>query len=145
MLKAKGIETIMLTGDNIKTADAIAKIAGIETVKAELLPDGKAEYIKELQQSGKTVAMAGDGINDSPALAQADIAIAMGKGSDVAIDVAGITIITSDLVAIPVILELSSQTVRTIKQNLFWAFIYNLIGIPIAMPARETKPSYNFV
>ncbi len=132
MLKAKGIETIMLTGDNIKTADAIAKIAGIETVKAELLPDGKAEYIKELQQSGKTVAMAGDGINDSPALAQADIAIAMGKGSDVAIDVAGITIITSDLVAIPVILELSSQTVRTIKQNLFWAFIYNLIGIPIA-------------
>lgn len=132
MLKSKGIKTIMLTGDNIKTANAIAKIAGIETVKAELLPDEKAEYIKELQQSGKIVAMAGDGINDSPALAQADIAIAMGKGSDIAIDVAGITIITSDLVAIPVILELSSQTVRTIKQNLFWAFIYNLIGIPIA-------------
>ncbi len=132
MLNAKGIETIMLTGDNSRTASAIAKKAGIISFRSEMLPFEKAQFIKELQDSGKIVAMVGDGINDSPALAQADISIAMGKGSDIAIDVAGITIISADLMAIPKILELSKQTVRTLKQNLFWAFIYNIIGIPIA-------------
>ena len=100
--------------------------------KAEVMPSDKADFVKELQQQGKIVAMAGDGINDSQALAQADVSIAMGKGSDIAIDVAKITLITSDLNAIPKAWALSKQTVAAIRQNLFWAFIYNLIGIPLA-------------
>lgn len=127
-----GIEVHMLTGDNASTANVISKVVGINNTKAEVLPADKADYIKGLQKVGKVVAMVGDGINDSQALAQADVSIAMGKGSDIAIDVAKITLITSDLNAIPKAIALSKRTVVTIRQNLFWAFIYNVIGIPIA-------------
>ncbi|WP_353182821.1 heavy metal translocating P-type ATPase [Parapedobacter lycopersici] len=127
-----GIELYMLTGDNEATAKAIAQQTGIGHYKAEVLPQHKADFVKELQQQGKVVAMVGDGINDSTALATADVSIAMGKGSDIAMDVAKMTIISSDLTKIPQAIRLSKQTVATIKQNLFWAFIYNLIGIPIA-------------
>ncbi|MDR2917326.1 MAG: heavy metal translocating P-type ATPase [Tannerella sp.] len=127
-----GIEVYMLTGDNDATAREIASKAGITNYKAEVLPNEKADFIKGLQQTGKIVAMVGDGINDSAALAQADLSIAMGKGSDIAMDVAQMTIISSDLNKIPEAIKLSKLTVRTIRQNLFWAFIYNLIGVPLA-------------
>ncbi|MFC7525121.1 heavy metal translocating P-type ATPase [Parapedobacter sp. GCM10030251] len=126
------IDLYMLTGDNEATAKAISSQTGIKHYKAEVLPQHKADFVKELQQQGKVVAMVGDGINDSTALATADVSIAMGKGSDIAMDVAKMTIISSDLTKIPQAIRLSKQTVATIKQNLFWAFIYNLIGIPIA-------------
>lgn len=131
-LKNLGIEVYMFTGDNEQTATAIAKEAGIENFKAEALPQDKYDFVKTLQQKGKVVAMVGDGINDSQALAQADVSIAMGKGSDIAMDVAKMTLISSDLSKIPSAFHLSHKTVRTIRQNLFWAFIYNIIGIPIA-------------
>jgi Cu2+-exporting ATPase len=131
-LKSQGIEVYMLTGDNKLTASAIAKQAGIDHYQADILPSGKADFVKALQAEGKTVAMIGDGINDSQALAQADVSIAMGKGSDIAIDVAKITLVSSDLLQVPKALKLSKMTVQTIRQNLFWAFIYNLIGIPLA-------------
>lgn len=131
-MQEMGIDLYMLTGDNEATAKAIAQQTGIHHYKAEVLPQDKAEFIKELQQQGKTVAMVGDGINDSTALATSDVSIAMGKGSDIAMDVAKMTIISSDLTKIPQAIRLSRQTVATIKQNLFWAFIYNTIGIPIA-------------
>jgi Cu2+-exporting ATPase len=131
-MQAQGIEVHMLTGDNEATARATATKAGITDFKAGMLPSSKAEYIKQLQEEGKIVAMVGDGINDSQALAQADVSIAMGKGSDIAIDTAKMTLISSDLMLIPKALRLSLQTVRTIRQNLFWAFIYNIIGIPLA-------------
>jgi Cu2+-exporting ATPase len=131
-LQDMGIELYMLTGDNEATAKAIAEQTGIRHYKAEVLPQQKADFIKELQHQGKTVAMVGDGINDSTALATADVSIAMGKGSDIAMDVAKMTIISSDLTKIPQAIKLSKQTVATIKQNLFWAFIYNVIGIPLA-------------
>lgn len=131
-LQKKGIDVYMLTGDNQQTAQAVAQALGLEHFKSEVLPSEKADFVRELQAHGKVVAMVGDGINDSQALAQADISIAMGKGSDIAMDVARMTLITSDLQSIPRALNLSSRTVRGIKQNLFWAFIYNLIGIPIA-------------
>lgn len=127
-----GITLYMLTGDNEATAKAIAGQTGIEHYKADVLPQCKADFVNKLQQQGNVVAMVGDGINDSTALATADVSIAMGKGSDIAIDVAKMTIISSDLTKIPQAIRLSKQTVATIKQNLFWAFIYNLIGIPIA-------------
>ncbi|MES2446391.1 MAG: heavy metal translocating P-type ATPase [Bacteroidota bacterium] len=128
----QGIAVYMLTGDNQQTAAAVALQAGITDFKAEVLPSDKAEFVKQLQSQGRVVAMIGDGINDSQALAQADVSIAMGKGSDIAIDVAKITLVSSDLMQVPKALRLSKLTVRTIRQNLFWAFIYNLIGIPIA-------------
>ncbi|MBB5634887.1 Cu2+-exporting ATPase [Pedobacter cryoconitis] len=131
-LQAQGITVYMVTGDNVFTAAAIAKQAGILNYKADVLPAEKAEFVKSLQQEGKIVAMIGDGINDSQALAQADLSIAMGKGSDIAIDVAKLTLISSDLRQVSKALKLSQATVRTIRQNLFWAFIYNLIGIPLA-------------
>ncbi len=131
-LKKQGINIYMLTGDNVKTAAAIAKATGIEHYEADSLPSDKAAFVKKLQAEGKIVAMIGDGINDSQALAQADVSIAMGQGSDIAIDVAKITLISSDLQQVPKALMLSKLTVGTIRQNLFWAFIYNLIGIPIA-------------
>jgi Cu2+-exporting ATPase len=131
-LEKMGVEVYMLTGDNKETARAVAQQAGIKNYKAEILPSDKAAFAKLLQQQGKVVAMVGDGINDSQALAQADVSIAMGKGSDIAIDVAKMTLISSDLLQVPKALRLSGQTVRAIRQNLFWAFIYNLIGIPVA-------------
>lgn len=131
-LQSSGIEVYMLTGDNYATAKEIASKVGINHFHAEVLPQYKAEFVKQLQSEGKVVAMVGDGINDSTALAQADLSIAMGKGSDIAIDVAKMTIISSDLTKISEAIKLSKQTVATIRQNLFWAFVYNLIGIPLA-------------
>lgn len=131
-LRTSGIEVYMLTGDNEMTGQAIARQAGILHYKAGVLPQDKAAFVSQLQKEGKKVAMVGDGINDSAALAQSDLSIAMGNGSDIAMDVAKMTLISSDLTKIPEALKLSKLTVRTIRQNLFWAFIYNLIGIPIA-------------
>lgn len=131
-LQQQGIEVHLLTGDNQATAKEIARQTGIKHYQAEVLPQEKAAYIKRLQQAGRKVAMIGDGINDSAALAQADLSIAMGNGSDIAMDVAQMTIISSDLNKIAEALRLSHLTVRTIRQNLFWAFIYNIIGVPIA-------------
>lgn len=131
-LQKRNIEIYMLTGDNENTAKAIARQTGIHHYKSEVLPHEKANFVITLQEQGKIVGMVGDGINDSAALATADVSIAMGKGSDIAMDVAKITIISSDLGKIPQAIKLSKKTVNTIKQNLFWAFIYNLIGIPIA-------------
>ncbi len=131
-LRDSGLRVYMLTGDNEATAKAIAVQTGISDYRAEVLPGQKADFIKQLQDEGKIVAMVGDGINDSTALAQADVSIAMGKGSDIAMDVAKMTIISSDLMKIADAIKLSKQTVATIRQNLFWAFIYNIIGIPLA-------------
>jgi Cu2+-exporting ATPase len=131
-LQQRGVSVYMLTGDNDQTAKVVADQVGITNYKAELLPGDKAEFVKLLRKERKVVAMVGDGINDAPAMAQADVSIAMAKGSDIAIDAAKITLITSDLRYIPKALKLSNKTVRTIRQNLFWAFIYNLIGIPLA-------------
>ena len=131
-LQEKGIEVYMLTGDNHNTASAVAQQVGITNYQGEVLPSDKAAFVEKLQADGKVVAMVGDGINDSHALAQADVSIAMGKGSDIAMDVAKMTLITSDLQSIPKALKLSKKTVMGIRQNLFWAFIYNIIGIPIA-------------
>ncbi|GAA0560312.1 heavy metal translocating P-type ATPase [Chitinophaga japonensis] len=131
-LQRQGVAVYMLTGDNAQTAAAVAKQVNIGSFKAGVLPAEKAGFVKELQQQGKVVAMVGDGINDSHALAEADVSIAMGKGSDIAMDVARITLVTSRLDALPQVLRLSRKTVRTIRQNLFWAFIYNVIGIPLA-------------
>lgn len=127
-----GIEVHLLTGDGVKAAGHVASTLGISHYQAEVLPDDKEKYILSLQQKGKTVAMVGDGINDSQALARADVSIAMGKGTDIAMDVAMVTLITSDLMLLPEAIRLSKRTVRLIHQNLFWAFIYNLIGIPLA-------------
>ncbi|MEL1248925.1 heavy metal translocating P-type ATPase [Flavobacterium helocola] len=131
-LQKMNIEVYMLTGDNANAAKAVAEKVGITNFKGEVLPKDKADFVKELQAKGKIVAMVGDGINDSTALAQANVSIAMGKGSDIAIDVAKMTIISSDLSKIPLAIKISAKTVNTIKQNLFWAFIYNIIGIPLA-------------
>ena len=131
-LKKMGIDTAIFTGDNTMVAKALAEELGITNYKGNVLPEEKARLVKELQQQGKVVAMVGDGINDSGALAQADVSIAMGKGSDIAMEVAKMTIISSDLLKIPKAIRLSDKTVKTIRQNLFWAFIYNVIGIPIA-------------
>lgn len=131
-LLALGIKTVMLTGDNKNTARAIAREAGIEDVMAEVLPDEKLDKIKELQSQGRIVAMAGDGANDAPALAQADVGIAMGTGTDVAIETAGITLLHGDISKLVKAVRLSKFTMRGIRQNLFWAFIYNVVGIPLA-------------
>lgn len=132
LLQNMGIAVCMLTGDNAATAREIARKVNIGFYKSGVLPQDKAQYIKQLQQEGRKVAMVGDGINDSAALAQADLSVAMGKGSDIAMETAMITILSSDLVKIPETIRLSQLTVKTIRQNLFWAFIYNLIGVPIA-------------
>jgi len=142
-LHSMGIEVHMLTGDNEQTASKIAREAGIDSYKSEVLPQAKHDFIKELQKQGKIVAMVGDGINDSQALAQADVSIAMGKGSDIAMDVAKMTIISSDLSKIAKAISLSKQTTKTIKQNLFWAFFYNVIGIPVA--AGALYPLFGFL
>ena len=134
-LKKEGIEVWMLTGDNRRTAEAIARQAGIENVMSEILPDKKAEKVKELQKRGKVVAMVGDGINDAPALAQADVGIAMGDGTDIAMESANVTLMRGDLTLIPETIKISKRTMRIIKQNLFWAFFYNSSFIPVAAGA----------
>ncbi|MBD8489611.1 copper-translocating P-type ATPase [Echinicola sp. CAU 1574] len=142
-LKRMGLEIHMLTGDQEKTAEALARKVGIQHYRSAMLPSDKADYIKELQSRGKTVAMIGDGINDSEALALADLSIAMGKGTDIAMDVAKVTLIHSDLAQVHEMLKLTKKTVKTIRQNLFWAFIYNLIGIPLA--AGVLYPAFGFL
>jgi Cu+-exporting ATPase len=131
-LKAQGIRLVMLTGDNQTTAQEIARSLEIEDFKAEVLPAQKAEIVRNLQSEGRIVAMAGDGINDAPALAQAHVGIAMGTGTDIAIESAGITLLKGDLEGILRARKLSQATMRNIRQNLFFAFVYNSIGVPIA-------------
>jgi len=131
-LKAEGLRLVMLTGDSRATAEAVARTLGIEEFEAGILPDKKSEVVQRLQHDGRTVAMAGDGINDAPALAQADVGIAMGTGTDVAMESGGITLVKGDLAGIVRARKLSQATMRNIRQNLFFAFVYNSVGVPIA-------------
>ena len=132
IMKAQGIRTVLLTGDNRAAANHIAQLVGVDEVIAEVLPEEKAGVIQKLQQQGRKVMMVGDGINDAPALTQAEVGCAIGSGSDIAIESADIVLMRDDLQDVPRALRLSALTLRDIKQNLFWAFCYNTIGIPIA-------------
>ena len=131
-LHKEGIKIVMLTGDNRTTAEAVSKKLGLDDVVAEVLPDQKADIVKKLQNEGRVVLMAGDGINDAPALAQAHVGVAMGTGTDVAMESAGVTLVKGDLRGIARARLLSRATMRNIKQNLFWAFAYNALGVPVA-------------
>jgi Cu+-exporting ATPase len=131
-LQAEGLRLVMLTGDSRTTAQAVARSLGLDEVVAEVLPDQKAAHVRQLQAAGQVVAMAGDGINDAPALAQADVGIAMGTGADVALESAGVTLVRGDLRGIVRARRLSAATLRNIQQNLFFAFVYNALGVPLA-------------
>jgi Cu+-exporting ATPase len=134
-LREQGLRVIMLTGDNKRTAEAVAAQVGVDTVIAGALPDGKLEEIKRLQKQGRTMAMAGDGVNDAPALAQADVGIAMGNGADIALDAGDVTLMRNDLQSVSDAIRLSRATMSVMRQNLFWAFVYNVVGIPLAAGA----------